>query len=145
MEGGRTEGREGGRGEGGRKGGGRGGGKGGWGRKDRRNHKSIPHMSAWYWSQSSSLISANPHLLPARKLELCSPERLDRCSPVTVLCAQGHDGLANVHTSYSALRFAKSTPHTCLEPETQEVTNDTKEWMALHYKTTKKEKHTHTP
>ena len=54
--------------------------------------------------------------LPARELEVGTPQSFNDIGLVLFSCAYTHDWLATVNTRHCALRLTKGTSHTSLEP-----------------------------
>lgn len=60
-------------------------------------------------------VPGDDDLLAAGELVLASPESLESGGAVVVPCSDGHEDLANVHTSDESVRLAESTTHTRLQ------------------------------
>ena len=62
-------------------------------------------------------ILGREHLLPARKLELRTPQSLHRDVRLVLLGSDGQQDLADVHAGNGAVRFSESTAHARLQDD----------------------------
>lgn len=77
-------------------------------------------MAFWFHGSNEfimhSPLSALNNLLAARELELGASQSFTGMCSIVVLASNRKEYLTNVHPSTGALRLAKGTPHSSLEP-----------------------------